>query len=131
MGKSLFPVFNRKIKTDFIHGVAIAGSLDALDRIAKRAGVKPLADFLSLSFGELSEFIDDPEEAKAAYKRRPEKWFAASSGLTTMRALIRHLEEKPRTVPDSEAVIEDLRSFQSALQLAKKAGVRWHLSGES
>lgn len=129
MGASFFPVFDRKLKTDFIQGVAIADSWDAMDRLAKRVGIKPLGDFLSVSFAELSEFIDDPEEAKAVYKRRPEKWFAASSGLTTIRALIRHLEEKPRAVPDSEAVIEDLKSFQSALQRAKKAGIRWHLSG--
>ena len=131
MGASFFPVFNRRLKADFIQGAAIARNWDAVERVAKRAGVKPLAEFLSLSFDELATIIDDPEEARAIYRQRPEKWFAASSGLTTIRAIIRHLEKQPRAVPHSDAVIGDLRSFQRALELAKKAGVRWHLAGEN
>jgi hypothetical protein len=99
-----------------------------LDALAREAGVRPLMEF----------FSQDPEEALAALEEfdaepppgglSPEEWFPASEGLATVRGLLAHLAANPGAAANVDALIEDLRQFESVLSQLETAGVRWHLA---
>ena len=64
----------------------------------------------------------------------PEQWFAAATGLRTVRALIAAVEAIPTPAepdpfdPDPAAVLADLHQFATILGHLDAAGIRWHLS---
>ena len=64
---------------------------------------------------------------------QPEEWFTAEEGLTTIRALIAAVGKAPAPAvvdpfdPPPEAVLADLRTFESILEQLGSHEIRWHL----
>jgi hypothetical protein len=129
MGVALFIVPEREIPglDVFVNGKAL-GHSEELDRLAERAGVRPLMGFFSQDPAEAAAFFED-EGIDAPEDGFPlEEWFPAEEGLTTIRGLLSYLEANPAEVPDSSGLIEDLKEFESLLGRLASEGVGWHLS---
>ena len=57
-----------------------------------------------------------------------ERWFPASEGLKTVRALLAHLQEKPDSVAQTSFVRADLEQIAKILDAVDKRRVRFHFS---
>ena len=133
----------------FGKGEAVALASDLLDQFAEDAGVRPLLDFFSMDPAEVDALFDGlnleaapeltdaptPDAEIPTLEEAPlEEWFDPHEGLTTIRALIQAIEDQPTPeVPDPfdphpEAVLADLREFETILDHLADEGVRWHLS---
>lgn len=104
--------------------MAIGDRIAALDKIAKKLGVKPLGEFVSV---DASEWLDEDEQAKLGAKGEAQ-WFSARHGLKTVRALISHLAEKPKAVRDVDKVLDDLREYERYLTDLEERRVRWRIA---
>lgn len=87
----------------FVNGKAIAHACDELEAVAVKENVAPIMSF---------------------YGR---KWLEADKGLTTVHALIRHLEANSMAVENAEDVIDDLKEWEEVLLKAKAAGIKWKM----
>lgn len=131
MGAAWFISLERKIP-DFneldVDGKSAMRASDDLDAIAKQLAVTPLSEFFDASLDEMMEMFG--EEPFEGLEPREPRWFAASEGLKTTAALIKHVESEPKSVPRSDRVLQDLRNFEKILTRAATEGVRWHLSAD-
>ena len=129
MSVALFIVAERKVRglsTD-VDGKAL-GRSSHLDKLAGRAGVRPLMDF----------FSEDPDEAAEAAEELgrpvppggfpPVRWHPAAEGLASVRGMLAHLAAHPDAIPHAPVVAADLRAFESVLAGLAAKGVRWHLA---
>jgi hypothetical protein len=98
-----------------------------LERLAKRAKVKPLMGFYGVSQDELSamqeELAVDLSKSKTA---SADPWFSAEQGLRTVEALLDSVAGAK--VVDAENIQSELREFATLLRLAKAKNIRWHLA---
>jgi hypothetical protein len=131
MGAAWFISLERKIP-DFneldVDGKSAMGAADQLDEIANKLAVTPLSEFFDASLEEMTDMFG--EEAFEGIEPRESRWFAASDGLTTTRALINHVQSDPKSVLRAEGVLQDLRDFEKILKRAETEDVRWHLSAD-
>ncbi len=140
----------------FGNGEALAFASDLLERLASEAGVRTLMDFFSMEpeevetlFGMLgldgtgTEVLPEdegdqpapsaPDTVPELDEAPPEVWFPARDGLTTVEALIKAVEALPETAneetdtPPSQAILADLRQFETILTNLATEGIRWHL----
>jgi hypothetical protein len=111
----------------FVNGKAL-GHSEELDRLAERAGVRPLMEFFSQDPAEAAAFFEDEGADPPDDGFPPEVWFPAADGLTTVRGLLSYLEANPTEVKDSSGLIEDLKEFESLLGRLASEGVGWHLA---
>jgi hypothetical protein len=113
----------------FVNGKALAHvPEETLNRICAELGVPTFEDFFSQDAEELKELFEEegielPEEGLPAVK-----WFKASDGLKTVRALLRHLQSNPKAVRNCADVLCDLQEFEDVLSRLAKAKIRWHLA---
>ena len=133
----------------FGNGEAVALASDLLDRLAEAAEVRPLLDFFSMDPDEVDALFEglnlagEPEptgpadagdEVPTLEEAPPEEWFDADDGLATVRALIQAVQDLPTPEPPDpfnpppEAILTDLREFETILDYLAAEGVRWHLS---
>ncbi|MBX3470172.1 MAG: hypothetical protein KF878_25140 [Planctomycetes bacterium] len=106
--------------------VHIGDRLESLDKIAKKLGVKPLGDFVSV---DASEWLSEEEEEELVPEGEGKaQWFSAKDGLKTVRALMGHLKEKPKVFKSSDKVLEDLLAYETALVLFEKKKTRWRIA---
>ena len=141
----------------FVHGEAVAGASDRLERLAADAGVRTLMDFFSMEEAEVDALFDllvlDPDAAEGEAELRspeppsstedevptldetpPAVWFEARDGLVTVHALIEAIHNQPTPeTPDSyeptpEAILDDLKKFAAVLGHLADEGIRWHLA---
>lgn len=113
-----------------VHGESLAASLEALDAVATRAGIKPLGDFLTAEPEDYAKAMEsEPELPKGIGGEHPpgEEWFSAERGLETVAYLIGYVRDNPRNLDDHEIVIKDLLDFERLLSKAAELGIRWHL----
>ena len=74
---------------------------------------------------DLADLMDEPPGA--------EEWYTADEGLVTVRALIQAVGAAPAPAvvdpfdPPTEAILADLREFESVLARLAADGIRWHL----
>jgi hypothetical protein len=129
MGVALFIVPEHEVPglDPFVNGKAL-GHSKHLDRLAERAGVRPLMEFHSQDPAEAEAFFEGEEVDPPAEGFAPEQWFSAADGLTTVRGLLSELARSSAVVPEAAALIEDLREFESVLTRLDSEGVRWHLA---
>ena len=83
-------------------------------------------------------FSQNPEEALALIADTggepppdglpPEQWFPASEGLATVQGLLDYLTSHPEAAAETDALVEDLRQFDSVLGQLEAAAVKWHLA---
>jgi hypothetical protein len=92
--------------------MAIEPALAALDKLAKAEKLTPLSDFVNPDTEGLSG-----EKAQ---------WFDPAAGLATVRGLLDKVCRSARAVKNAKQVAEDLRSLESDLALAERAGVKFH-----
>src|SRR6266478_4355401 len=78
----------------YVNGNMLAKESDALERLAKKIGVRPLLSFCSVSPEEVTSVAGDEGETieRLGGKAPREQWFNAEDGLTTVRKLMSHLE---------------------------------------
>jgi len=112
----------------YVNGNMLAKESDALERLAKKIGVRPLLSFFSVSPEEVTSVAGDEEETieRLGGKAPREQWFNAEDGLTTVRKLISHLEHLK--LDRSDQVLSNLKEFEKVLETAGQSGVRWHLA---
>jgi hypothetical protein len=129
MSVALFIVPEREIPDldVFVNGKALGHSKE-LDRLAERAGVRPLMEFFSENPESAAAFCEEAGADAPEDGFPPEQWFPAEEGLTTVRGLLSYLEANPTDVRDSSAIIGDLKEFESLLGRLASEGVGWHLS---
>jgi hypothetical protein len=85
--------------------------LGHLGVLAREAGVRPLAEFLS----------EDSEP----------HWFAAGEGLATIRGLLDYLTSHTERAADVRPVLGELRQAEAVLRRLYGEGCRWHLEDGS
>jgi len=81
----------------FVNGRALARHEDALERLALKLGVRPLIEFFSADENSMALLIEEgggnPDLMR---KLPPPQWYAADSGLATVRALVNVLQVDPQ-----------------------------------
>jgi hypothetical protein len=102
-----------------VDGKALARHSTLLDRLARRAGVTPLTEFISAESDDYGILEDAGIEPPAA------KWFSAADGLATVRALLNGVSQ----ARDGDgALLADLHALEELLVQADERHVRWHLA---
>ena len=99
----------------FVDGKMLTKHLDAVNVVAKNLGLKIFEDY---AFQDLSEFGGPDMELE---------WFDAVEGTNWASAIIRHLRKDAESLPDAEAVIEDLEDYVRVFEEASKRSLKWHL----
>ena len=112
----------------YVNGNALAKESDALERLAKRIGAKPLLSFFSVSPDELTALVEDHGETieNLGTKAAAEQWFSADDGLNAVGGLMNNLESLK--LAQSAAVLSNLKEFVRVLEAARQRGTRWHLA---
>jgi hypothetical protein len=126
---ALFIVTERKVRgvsTD-VSGKAL-GRSSHLDKLAKRAGVRPLMDLFSEAPDEAAEMAEELGRPVPKGGFPPLQWHPAEDGLASVRGMLAHLAAHPDAIPHAPAVADDLREFEAVLGGLAAKGVRWHLA---
>ena len=125
---SLFIILEREIPglDTYVNGHALSTYDEKLTQLAEELRVTPLPEFFSMDAEEAAEMLEemggDPSEMEIA----EEAWFEPAEGLKTIETLQHHLQQNPAAVPDSDAILADLREWHAVLTRAQAEGVRWH-----
>jgi hypothetical protein len=129
MGVALYIVPEREVPgfDTSVSGKAL-GRSSHLDRLAQRAGVRPLMGFFSIHPEGAAAFINDHGGELSEGGLPGEQWFAAEDGLATVRGLLRQLAANPSAAPNAGSIAADLREFEAVLTRLAAEGVRWHLA---
>jgi hypothetical protein len=134
MGVAIYPVLESGEFEDWgaeIDGKRLARASAKLEKIAKKAGVKPLHDFFSMSREQaIAEILDGDPDDPSSYDEAevpPETWFSADEGLATIAVLLAHVEAHPHEYRNASSLLGDLTVFHRVLEKAAQSEVRWHL----
>lgn len=114
----------------FVNGQAVARNEDALERLAKRLGVKPLLEFFSADENSMAllmeQGIANPDWA--SHLPQPQ-WYGAPDGLATVCALIESLTVEPAALgAEAEPVLVELREYERVLRKTAQFGLHWHVA---
>jgi hypothetical protein len=114
----------------FVNGQAVARNEDALERLAKRLGVKPLLEFFSADENSMAllmeQGIANPDWA--SHLPQPQ-WYDAPDGLATVCALIESLTVEPAALgAEAEPVLVELREYERVLRKTSGYGLHWHVA---
>jgi hypothetical protein len=128
MGVAYFIVLEHKIEglDTIMDGKCLAKAAEVLDAVAPQLGVRPISEFISTDPEQAAEFLEDEGADVGAIKLPPLQQFAAQEGLTTVRALMTHVQSQPQIVKQADGVIQDLRECEHVLNIAAQHGVGWH-----
>ena len=130
MGTAYYPSFEHPVEgyepAVEVSGKLVARSIELLDEICDRIGQKTLTSFYSESNAEAYELIGEepPDDMPAG---EPVHWSDPADGLRTVAALGDYLRTHPDAVPESEAVISDLKAFRTIFSTALAHGTRFRL----
>ncbi len=143
MGAAYFIVVQKPIPgmeaSAELSGVALAANETELNQIARKAGVTPLMNYISMSETDYAPFVDDDDENtgdsgvfaspanEGAESVIREVWFHAADGLKTVEALLMRLEQPEAQLRDKEKVIAELQKLRQVLAAADHHEIRWHL----
>jgi hypothetical protein len=108
----------------------IAKAHEKLAAIAEEIGVTPLSDFVNGAERGDEDFEDIAENegwSGADYQRGggDDEWFDANEGLDSIRALMGYIESDPESLKRPKATMEELRTLETALEVALQAGVKF------
>jgi hypothetical protein len=114
----------------FVNGHAVARHEDALERLAERLRVSPLLEFFSADENSMALLLEQGAGNPEWLHHLPEpQWFAASTGLVTVRALLDFLQLSPMAVgTETGSVISELREYERVLYKTEQRDLRWHLA---
>jgi len=109
-----------------IDGKALARAMESLEELALIRNVRPLTGFTSVDPSAATDFLLGEGIPPTDVNLPPVQQFSPEDGLTTVRALISHLNVQPSAVRNPEAVLTDLRNCERVLTRAQQHDVRWH-----
>jgi hypothetical protein len=109
-------------------GKALAREIDKLDYAARCKNVEPMTGLLSESQARLIEQLKADGFDPSKMRLPPEQWYAASSGLRTVRGLIEYVSEKLNDFKQPNPILRDLKWHEATLAAADEAGVRFHFT---
>ena len=114
----------------FVNGRALARHENALEGVALRLGVRPLIEFFSADENSMSLLIEEGAGNPDLMRRLPPpQWYAATDGLTTVRALVAALQDDPQQLgTEGQQVLAELQEYARVLEKTMRAGLRWHLA---
>jgi hypothetical protein len=109
-------------------GKALAREAQRLDLAARTRKVTGIESFLSENPEKLREQLRadgfDPDKMRLP----AEQWFAASDGLTTVRALHEHVSANLNNFKQPNPILRDLKAVEALLVAAQEAGVKFHFT---
>ena len=132
MGAAIYVSLQREIPgfdSSSVDGKALSKEVELLDALARKLKVKPIMELYSINPGELTDLLEGispPGEELEAPRNVKERWFSASEGLKTVRALLKNV--KAAKVKNPERVKEDLTHVEEVLAAAHKNKIRFHFS---
>ena len=128
MGAANFIVLERKIDglDTMMDGKSISHSSELLDAVATKLSVRPLSEFISVDPEQAADFLEGEGADVGEIELPPLQQFSAQDGLTTVQALLAHIQASPHTIQNEENLIMDLREGERILSVAAKNGVGWH-----
>jgi len=114
----------------FVNGHALARNEDALERLAERLRVSPLLEFFSADENSMALLLEQGAGNPEWAHHLPEpQWFAASTGLVSVRSLLDFLLGTPVALgSETPAVVSELREYERVLRKTGEHGLRWHLA---
>lgn len=109
-------------------GKAIGRETDRLDSAARRRNVPAITSLLSESQAALIEQMREQGFDPSKMRLPPERWFAASDGLKTVRAVAEYVTTNLNDFKQPNPILRDLKAIESLLAAAEAAGVRFHFT---
>jgi hypothetical protein len=114
----------------FVNGRALARNEDALEKLARRLGTKPLLEFFSADVNSMALLLEEgagnPEWAKTL---PPPQWFSPEDGLISICTLLDFLHENPMAIgSETAAVVREMEEFQRVLRKTAQRHLRWQLA---
>jgi len=133
MGVAIYPVLEDGSGgwTNRINGKCLSHAVKVLDKIAKKRKVPQLFSFYSWSREDaiIEQLGGDPEDPSTFDESKiiPGRWFSATDGLVTIRALLEYMTSDGSGIANPQFVQEDLEELERVLANAAANGVRWYL----
>lgn len=114
----------------FVNGRALARNEDALEKLARSIGTKPLIDFFSADQNSMALLIEEGAgDPHLMDKLPPPQWFDPEDGLTSVEVLLKRLLDEPAELgSESELIREELEEYATVLRKTVKRRLRWHLA---
>ena len=114
----------------FVNGRALARNEDALEKLARKLGIKPMLEFFSADENSMALLLEEgagnPEWAKTL---PPPQWFAPEDGLISICTLLDFLREHPMALgSETSAVLKEIEEFERVLRKAAQRHLRWQLA---
>ncbi len=109
-------------------GKSLAREADRLDFAARKCSVPSLTTFLSESQEMLIEQMKADGFDPSKMRIPPERWFSASEGLVSARALLKHVEINLNDFKQPNPILRDLKWIEAQLVAAEAAKISFHLS---
>ncbi len=114
----------------FVNGRALVRNEDAVERMARRLGVRPLIDFFSADQNSMALLVEEGAgDAALLGKLLPPQWYAGPEGLASVGPLLQAMQAEPQQLgTDGVLLCEELEEFHAVLQKTADRGLRWHLA---
>jgi len=114
----------------FVNGRALARNEDALEKLARKLGIKPMLEFFSADENSMALLLEEgagnPEWAKTL---PPPQWFAPEDGLISICTLLDFLRENPMALgSETAAVLKEIEEFERVLRKTAHRHLRWQLA---
>jgi len=114
----------------FVNGRALARNEDALEKLARKLGIKPMLEFFSADENSMALLLEEgagnPEWAKTL---PPPQWFAPEDGLISICTLLDFLREHPMALgSETAAVLKEIEEFERVLRKTAHRHLRWQLA---
>lgn len=114
----------------FVNGRALARNEDALEKLARKLGIKPMLEFFSADENSMALLLEEgagnPEWAKTL---PPPQWFAPEDGLISICTLLDFLREHPMALgSETVAVVKEIEEFERVLRKTAHRHLRWQLA---
>lgn len=119
MGAAYYIVLEKAIDglDTMMNGKSLARQIEPLDEAAKKLGVRPLSNFVSIPPEDIAEMLGEDIEGSKPWTLEQ---FPAKEGLATTKALLAY------TPVHVGHVVEDLQACERILAVAEEHGVGWH-----
>jgi hypothetical protein len=109
-------------------GKALARETDRLDFAARKKSVPAITAMLSESQAALIAQLKEDGFDPSKMRLPAERWFPASEGLVTVRALADQVSANLNDFKQPNPILRDLKAFETLLTAAAAAGVRFHFT---
>lgn len=131
MSTAIYIATEKKIRglDPFVNGKAVGHIEDAaMESLCSAAGAKSLLGFISQDPEELADLLEGEDVEEGEVELPAEEWYAPEEGLQLARGLVRYLEQNAGALPNTDAVLEDLREYERVFEKLVEKKVRWHFA---